>query len=102
MEIAIYWQCKIYGKLIINLANALTERIYKIKCKYGDHGKKCKTCETKYKDCECYLEYTNFKDNLIIKYKCFRCNKSYQKKFGVNLTLIWVGFLGVTVAIGGK
>ena len=33
----------------------------------------------KYKYC-CFLEYTNFKDDLI-KYKCLFCNKNYQHKF---------------------
>ena len=29
-------------------------------------------------------QYTNLKDNLI-KYKCLRCNKNYQKKFDKKL-----------------
>ena len=28
--------------------------------------KKCKTCGIKYKDCECYLEYTDIKVDLIL------------------------------------
>ena len=36
--------------------------------------KKQETCEIKYKYCNCFLEYINFKDNLI-EYKCFFCNK---------------------------
>ena len=47
-----------------NLVDNLAEKIHKIKCKYG-HNKKHETCGIKYKDCECYLEYTNFKDDLI-------------------------------------
>ena len=27
--------------------------------------KKCETCEIKYKYCDCFLEYTNFRDDLI-------------------------------------
>ena len=27
--------------------------------------KKCETCEFKYKYCDCFLEYANFKDYLI-------------------------------------
>ena len=27
--------------------------------------KKCETLGIKYKDCECFFEYTNFKDNLM-------------------------------------
>ena len=49
------------SNLVINHA----EGINKIQCKNGHHNKKCKTCGTKYKDCECFLEYTNFKDDLI-------------------------------------
>ena len=52
-----------------NLVNNLTEGIHKIKCKYGHNDKKSETCEIKYKDCECFLEYTNVKDDLT-KYKC--------------------------------
>ena len=39
--------------------------------------KKCETCRIKYKYWDCFLEHTNFKDNLI-EYKCLCCNKSYQ------------------------
>ena len=31
-------------------------------------------------NCDYFLEYTNFKDNLI-EYKCLCCNKNYQHKF---------------------
>ena len=48
-----------------NLANNLSEGIHKIKCKYGHDNKKCETCRIKYKNCECFLEYENFKDDLI-------------------------------------
>ena len=47
-----------------NLVDNLAEKIHKIKRKYG-HNKKHETCGIKYKDCECCLEYTNFKDDLI-------------------------------------
>ena len=43
-----------------------------------------KLCTIKYKDCDCFLEYINFKNDLI-EYKCFCCNKNYQKKFDENL-----------------
>ena len=39
-----------------------------IKCKYWD----------------CFLEYTNFKDDLI-EYKCLSCNKTHRQKFDENL-----------------
>ena len=46
--------------------------------------KNCETCRSKYKYCDCFLEYTNFKDDLI-EYKCLCCNKSYQRKFDEKL-----------------
>ena len=46
--------------------------------------KEYETCRIKYKNCECFLEYTNFKGNLI-KHKCFCCNKNYQIKCDENL-----------------
>ena len=46
--------------------------------------KKCEMCGIKQKDCECFLEYTNFKDNLM-QYKCLCCNKNCHKMFDRNL-----------------
>ena len=60
-----------------NLANNLSEGIRRIKCKFGHDDKKCETYEIKYKYCDCFLEYINFKDDLI-EYKCLCCNKNYQ------------------------
>ena len=37
-------------------------------------------CRIKYKNCECCLEYTSVKDDLI-EYKCLSCNKNYQNRF---------------------
>ena len=48
-----------------NLVYNLAEGIYKITCKYEHDGEKYKTGGIKYKDCNCFLEYTNFKDDLI-------------------------------------
>ena len=45
---------------------------------------KCETCGIKYKYCDCFLEYINFKDNLI-EYKCLCCNKNPQQKFDEKL-----------------
>ena len=59
-----------------NLANNLSEGLHRIKCKLGHDNKKSKTCGIKY--CYCFLEYTNFKDDLI-ECKCLCCNKSYKK-----------------------
>ena len=48
-----------------NLVNNLSEGIHRIKCKFRHNGKKCKTCWIKYKYCNCFVEYTHFKDRLI-------------------------------------
>ena len=40
--------------------------------------KKFETSGIKY--CNCFLECTNFKDDLI-EYKCLCCSKNYQQKF---------------------
>ena len=52
-----------------NFVNNFSEGIHRIKCKFGHHNKKCEICGTEYKYCNCYLEYKNFKDDLI-EYKC--------------------------------
>ena len=67
-----------------NLVNNISEGIHRIKRKYGHDDNKCETCRIKYKYCDCFLEYTNFKDNLI---ECKRlcCNKNYQHKFDEQL-----------------
>ena len=48
-----------------NLVDKVSEGIHRIKCKYDHDDKKCDTCGIKYKYCDCSLEYTNFKDDLI-------------------------------------
>ena len=63
-----------------NLVNNLAERVQKNKSKYEYDNKESEKCGFKYKNCECFLEYINFKDDLI-EYKCLCCNKNYQKKF---------------------
>ena len=45
--------------------------------------KKCETCGLKYKDSECYLEYTGVKNDLI-EWKCLCYHKNYQKTFDEN------------------
>ena len=60
--------------LLSNLVNNLSEGIHRIKCKFGHDDKKCETCGIKYKYCDCFLEYINFKDDLI-EHKCLYCNK---------------------------
>ena len=65
-----------------NLVINLSEGIHRIKCKFGHDDKKCEICGIKCK--YCFLEYTNFKDDLI-EYKRLNCNKSYQQKFNEKL-----------------
>ena len=67
-----------------NLVNNFSEGIQKIKRKYEHEDEKFETRGIKYKYCDCFLEYTNFKDDLI-EYKCFHCNKNYQYKFDETL-----------------
>ena len=45
-----------------SLVNNHSEGIRKIKFKHGHDDKKCETCGIKYKYCDCFLEYTNHKD----------------------------------------
>ena len=68
------------ARSLSNLVNNLSERIHRIKCKYGHNDKKCETCGITYEVCNCFLEYANLKDNLI-EYKCSCRNKNYQQKF---------------------
>ena len=60
------------------LVNNLSEGIHKIKRKFRYEDKKCETCRIKNEYCDCFLEYTNFKDDLT-EYKCLCCNKNQQK-----------------------
>ena len=46
----------------------------------------------KKKDCDCFLEHTNSKDNLI-EYECLFWNKNYQKKFDENFFFFKKKFL---------
>ena len=71
-----------------NLNNNISEGIHKVKCKHRHDDKKCETCGIKYKYCNFFLEYTNFKDDLI-EYKCLCCNKNYQHKFDKKLKKIF-------------
>ena len=47
-----------------NLVNNLSKGLYRIKCKLGHDDEKCETCGIKISICKCFLEYTNFKDDL--------------------------------------
>ena len=45
---------------------------------------RCETQGIKYKYCDCFVEDTNFKVDLI-EYKFLSCNKIYQQKFNEKL-----------------
>ena len=75
---------KLMASSLLNHVNNLSDRIHRIKYKFEHDDKKCETCETKYKYCNCYFEYKNFKDSLI-EYKCVICNKNCQIKFDKKL-----------------
>ena len=59
-----------------NLVDNLSEGIHKTKCKYDHDDKKCETCGITFEVCDCFLEYTNFKDDLI---ECKFSNKGLMK-----------------------
>ena len=82
LHITVYWY--FLATSLSNLVNNISERIHKIKFKYRYDDKNFQTCRNKYKYCDCFLEYINFKDDLI-EYKCYCCNKIYQKKFDEKL-----------------
>ena len=52
------------GSSLSNLVNNLSKEIKSIKYKYGHDDKKCEICRMKYKYCNYFLEYMNFKYNL--------------------------------------
>ena len=67
-----------------NLVNRLSDGIHRIKCKYGNDDKKWETCGIKYKYCNCFVDCTNFKYDLL-GYKCLCRNNNYQQKFDEKL-----------------
>ena len=78
-----------------NLVNTLFEGIHKIKCRYGHDDKKCEICVTKYKHYDYFLEYMNFKNDLI-EYKClclhfdtYKFSNHGNNKF---IPFLWKGF----------
>ena len=62
-----------------NLVNNLSKAIHRIKSKYRLNDKRCETCRIKCSFYDYFLEYMNFKDNLI-EYKRLCCNSNYQQK----------------------
>ena len=77
-----------------NLVNNLSNEIHRIKCKFRHNDKKCEACRIKYKYCDCFAEYTNFKENLI-EYKFLVCIKNRETKFDekLNKRLMHTNFL---------
>ena len=75
---------RLMASWLSNLVNNPPEGVHIIKCKYGQDFKKCETCRITYDVYDCFLEYTNFKDNLI-EFKCLSCNKNHQHKFNEKL-----------------
>ena len=67
-----------------NLVDDLSEGIHRIKWKLGLDDEKCGTCIIKYNYRKCFLQYTNFKENLIER-KCLFCSKYYQHYFDERL-----------------
>lgn len=71
------------GFLASSLSNIVedhSEGTHKTKWKYRHDNKKCENFKIKCKYCECYLEYINAKDDLLI-FKCLSCNENYKKKW---------------------
>ena len=64
-----------------SLINNLSERVDRVKCKIGHDDKNVKLVELNISIVsDCFLEYINFKDDLI-EYKCLCCNKKYIQIF---------------------
>ena len=49
---------------VSNAVNNLSEGMHRIKCKLRHDDKKCEICGIKYKYCDYFLQYRNFKDDL--------------------------------------
>ena len=75
---------RLMASSLSNLVDNLSDGIHRIKCKFGHDDKNLETREIKYQYCDCFLEYTNFKDKLK-EYKCFCCKKNFQHKFDEKL-----------------
>ena len=46
-----------------SVVNNLSDGIHEIKCKNKHDDEKCETYGITYKDCDCFLEYANLKDD---------------------------------------
>ena len=67
-----------------NLVNNFLKEFIELNVNLDTVIKKCGTCGTKYKYCDCSLEHTNVNDDLI-EYKYLLCNKNCQRKFDEKL-----------------
>ena len=72
------------ASLLSSIANNLSEGMHRVKCKYRHDDKKCESSGIKHEHYDCFLEYTNFKNDLI-EYKCLICHKYCQIKFNEKL-----------------
>ena len=72
---------KFMASSLSSLVNNLSEGIHRIICKCEHHDKNCETCR---QNCNCFLEYINFKD-ILIGYKYLCCDKNYQHNFDEKL-----------------
>ena len=59
------------AKFMASFLSHLADGILEIKYKFGHDNKKCEFCGIKYKDCNCFLEYTNFENNLVNRIQMF-------------------------------
>ena len=66
------------------LSIVFLKEFIKLKVNLNVMMKSAKTCRIKCEHCDCFLDNTSFKDDLI-KYKCLCCNKNYQHKFDEKL-----------------
>ena len=71
-------RARFVGSSLSNLGNNVSEEIHEIKCKYRHDNKKCENYGIKFKIWDCFLRYTNFKDDLI-ECKCLCYNESLMK-----------------------
>ena len=51
--------------LLSNRVNNIPEVINKTKCKYQHDNEQCKNFKIEYKDSDCFLQHTNFNNDLI-------------------------------------
>ena len=65
------------ASLLSNLLNNLSKGIHRINCKFRHIGKNVKHVKLNTNIATIFIEYTNFKDDLI-EYKCLCCKNTKQ------------------------